>query len=268
MATFYYTIIYIALAVLIIIFIVRPIIIRTENIVLSIILIILTMCVSFLAPYPFFKDQLKNENIQAKKELHEIQNAKNMLEYEFLIKKYGGLHLFQWGAITLARLNMRSGPGTQNDIIITIPEGEIVSFTDGSYGNKKDGWYKIVYDRKVGWVYGKYIKPAQGKKAYGRIEFGFDIILRYLFPERSGWSKFLGIFFGLVIGVITYTFFYEAEKVGYLTFAITCCYFTIKNLAMIKILTFLDYGLTLFFIAIFTVSISEISKIIVRFIKR
>lgn len=57
-------------------------------------------------------------------------------------------------AKTSANLNMRSGAGTGNRILLTIPNGKTVKLT----GSKNSGWYQVQYSSKTGWVSGKYLK--------------------------------------------------------------------------------------------------------------
>ncbi|MFC9936000.1 MULTISPECIES: D-alanyl-D-alanine carboxypeptidase family protein [Micrococcaceae] len=67
-------------------------------------------------------------------------------------------------ARTTANLNMRTGAGAGNRLLLTIPKGKSVQLT----GSKKSGWYQVRYSSKTGWVSGKYLKnnsmPAAPKK--------------------------------------------------------------------------------------------------------
>lgn len=67
-------------------------------------------------------------------------------------------------AKTTANLNMRSGAGTNNRVLLTIPRGKSVQLT----GSKKSGWYEVRYSSKTGWVSGKYLSnvsmPSTPKK--------------------------------------------------------------------------------------------------------
>lgn len=51
---------------------------------------------------------------------------------------------------TTADLNLRTGAGTDNDVILTIPKGTEVSITG-------DPWYPVTVSGKSGWVSGKYL---------------------------------------------------------------------------------------------------------------
>jgi len=68
-------------------------------------------------------------------------------------------------ARTTANLNMRSGAGTSNRILLTIPNGKSVKLT----GSKKSGWYQVTYSSKTGWVSGTYLSnismPSKSSKA-------------------------------------------------------------------------------------------------------
>jgi len=67
-------------------------------------------------------------------------------------------------AKTTANLNMRTGAGTNNRIVLTIPRGKSVQLT----GSKKSGWYEVRYSSKTGWVSGTYLSnismPSTPKK--------------------------------------------------------------------------------------------------------
>jgi len=67
-------------------------------------------------------------------------------------------------AKTTANLNMRTGAGTSNRILLTIPRGKSVQLT----GSEKSGWYQVRYSSKTGWVSGTYLRdvsmPSTTKK--------------------------------------------------------------------------------------------------------
>ncbi|TFH57511.1 hypothetical protein EXY26_11220 [Glutamicibacter arilaitensis] len=67
-------------------------------------------------------------------------------------------------ARTTANLNMRTGAGTGNRVLLTIPRGKSVQLT----GSKKSGWYQVRYSSRTGWVSGKYLSsismPSKPKK--------------------------------------------------------------------------------------------------------
>ncbi|PRA10481.1 hypothetical protein CQ010_13460 [Arthrobacter sp. MYb211] len=56
-------------------------------------------------------------------------------------------------ARTTANLNMRTGVGTGNRVVLTIPRGKTIKLT----GSKKSGWYQVSYKSKSGWVSGTYL---------------------------------------------------------------------------------------------------------------
>lgn len=60
------------------------------------------------------------------------------------------------GAVTTkTAVNIRTGAGTQNSIIATVPAG-----TTLVCGGSVNGWYKVVYNGTVGYVSGMYVTPA------------------------------------------------------------------------------------------------------------
>ena len=62
--------------------------------------------------------------------------------------------------ITTARLNLREGPSTKRDIIITLPLNATVTVIDGTPEN---GFYQVDTDEGEGWVYGAYLKTGAKK---------------------------------------------------------------------------------------------------------
>ncbi|MGO2031149.1 MAG: D-alanyl-D-alanine carboxypeptidase family protein [Glutamicibacter ardleyensis] len=64
-------------------------------------------------------------------------------------------------AKTTANLNMRSGAGAGNRVILTIPRGKSVKLT----GSKKSGWYQVTYKSKTGWVSGTYLSNVSMPKS-------------------------------------------------------------------------------------------------------
>lgn len=64
---------------------------------------------------------------------------------------------------TTAKLNMRSGAGSNHKILLTIPNKTQLNVTS----SKKVGnttWYKTTYNKKTGWVSGKYLVKVTSKK--------------------------------------------------------------------------------------------------------
>ncbi len=59
--------------------------------------------------------------------------------------------------VTTARVNLREGPSTNEDIILTIPDGASVTAVEASATND---FYKISYAGTVGWAHGGYLKAA------------------------------------------------------------------------------------------------------------
>lgn len=56
--------------------------------------------------------------------------------------------------IATDELNLRSGPGTDYDVIDRMWNGEQITVLDGPTA---DGWYKVDYYGEVGWAYGGYL---------------------------------------------------------------------------------------------------------------
>lgn len=59
----------------------------------------------------------------------------------------------QFYSTTQIDLNLRSGPGCHEPIIVLMPKGSIVSLTGENY----NGWYQVSYGNFFGWTSGKYI---------------------------------------------------------------------------------------------------------------
>ena len=62
--------------------------------------------------------------------------------------------------VTTARLNLREGPSTKNDVIITLALGSTVTIIDGTPQN---GFYKVDTSEGEGFVFGKYLKDGATK---------------------------------------------------------------------------------------------------------
>ncbi len=58
--------------------------------------------------------------------------------------------------VTTANLNMRDKAGTSGKIILTIPKGKTVEIQS----QESNGWFKVKYNGKTGYSYGKYLKDA------------------------------------------------------------------------------------------------------------
>ncbi|MFZ5986279.1 MAG: SH3 domain-containing protein [Bacillota bacterium] len=56
------------------------------------------------------------------------------------------------GIVTASMLNMRQSPNTSTEVIDQIPKNFKVNILDRS-----NGWYKVDYNGKTGWVYGSYV---------------------------------------------------------------------------------------------------------------
>ena len=57
-------------------------------------------------------------------------------------------------ARTTANLNLRTGPGTQNPVILVMPLGSIVTIV----GGPTSGWYQVDYNGTIGWASGMYLQ--------------------------------------------------------------------------------------------------------------
>ena len=61
----------------------------------------------------------------------------------------------QGGVTTTTAVNLRSGAGTSNSVIATLPAGtKLIS------GGQTNGWYKVVYNGTVGYVSGDYVTAS------------------------------------------------------------------------------------------------------------
>ena len=58
--------------------------------------------------------------------------------------------------LTTANLNMRSAPGTNQRILLTIPNGRQMVFV-----SSKNGWYEVQYGGKQGYVSGTYVRTER-----------------------------------------------------------------------------------------------------------
>lgn len=65
---------------------------------------------------------------------------------------------------TTARLNLREGPSTSDDIIITLPLSSTVTIIDGTPEN---GFYKVNTDSGEGYVFGSYLASGATKTKTG-----------------------------------------------------------------------------------------------------
>lgn len=60
------------------------------------------------------------------------------------------------GITTASMLNMRKSPDTSTQVIDQIPNGYKVSILESS-----NGWHKVLYNEKEGWVYGGYVSIVE-----------------------------------------------------------------------------------------------------------
>ena len=69
------------------------------------------------------------------------------------------------GIVKASMLNMRQSPHTSTEIIEKIPENCKVEILETS-----NGWYKVTYNGKVGWVFGTYVSVESAKQQEGQPE--------------------------------------------------------------------------------------------------
>jgi uncharacterized protein YraI len=62
-------------------------------------------------------------------------------------------------------LHLRTGPSTNDAIILTMPSGAIVDVLDHS-----NGWYKVTYQSHTGWAYGAYLAPYSSTTGTTRVD--------------------------------------------------------------------------------------------------
>jgi len=60
--------------------------------------------------------------------------------------------VYNYGIVTASALNVRAGANTSSKIIGVLPAGKVVTLLE-----KVNGWYKIDYNGKTGYLYGKYV---------------------------------------------------------------------------------------------------------------
>lgn len=66
---------------------------------------------------------------------------------------------------TTANLNLRKGPSTQEDIILTIPRGQRVEVLES-----EKGWDKLKYNETIGYSSNEYLLEEQLKEEMGQVE--------------------------------------------------------------------------------------------------
>src|SRR5262245_55351944 len=59
---------------------------------------------------------------------------------------------------TTTDLNLRSGPGTDYDVLLVMPEGaEVWAADDGAPEGHQNGFVKVTYEGAAGWAYEEYL---------------------------------------------------------------------------------------------------------------
>ncbi|NLN14311.1 MAG: SH3 domain-containing protein, partial [Tissierellia bacterium] len=66
---------------------------------------------------------------------------------------------------TTANLNLRKGPSTQEDIMLTIPRGQRVEVLES-----EKGWDKLKYNETIGYSSNGYLSKDQLKEEMGQVE--------------------------------------------------------------------------------------------------
>ena len=61
---------------------------------------------------------------------------------------------------TTANLNMRKGAGTGHKVVLTIPKGKTVNVS----ATAANGWYKVAYSGKTGWISNRYVSVVSTPK--------------------------------------------------------------------------------------------------------
>jgi rare lipoprotein A len=67
---------------------------------------------------------------------------------------------------TTARLNLRTGPSTSEDVIRTLASGAIVTIVDG---DPQNGFYHVESGGDDGWVFGSYLTDGSKAKKVGSV---------------------------------------------------------------------------------------------------
>jgi 3D (Asp-Asp-Asp) domain-containing protein/uncharacterized protein YraI len=62
-------------------------------------------------------------------------------------------------------LRVRSGPGTERQVVIILAEGRTVPILDGPVTGSGVTWYKVQTRGPAGWVMARYLTPAKGETA-------------------------------------------------------------------------------------------------------
>ena len=96
------------------------------------------------------------------------------------------------GGTTTTAVNFRTGPGTGNSIIATLPAGTAVIVQE-SAGN---GWYKIIYNGTTGYMSGDYLKITNTASG----SFGTGTVTASSVNFRDGASMSAGVIAGLPNG--------------------------------------------------------------------
>lgn len=83
--------------------------------------------------------------------------------------------------VTTANVNLRSGPGATDSVIEVIPSGKPVSTVFQTAPHA--GWYRVLYDDKVGWSSGLYLEIAHPPAAH---TLPTSVVKKIVEPPGSG----------------------------------------------------------------------------------
>ena len=86
--------------------------------------------------------------------------------------------LAESAVVTTARVNLRSGVGTGNDVITVIPAGTRVSFDKSSNDELGTAWYRVSYNGRTGWISSKYTQKSDSGYTANKITTTGRVYLR------------------------------------------------------------------------------------------
>lgn len=75
------------------------------------------------------------------------------------LRTYATEEMSATGRVNNDTLNVRSGPGTSNEVLGQLHNGDTVDIT-----GSEDGWYRIEYDEEVGYVAEKYVDVIEAEE--------------------------------------------------------------------------------------------------------
>jgi hypothetical protein len=201
-----------------------------------------------------------SDDVISRKPRAEIINDSNLIEYVNIIEKSDGYPVLK-DIYTRATLNMRNKPGIKSDIITKIPKNTSVEIRSA---RPYEGWFRVDYNGKSGWVYGKYLKRESTSVTYaGPISRGLDST----FPEESWWGKLFAVFIGVTISFLLAWLGFMDDVLLIFRFVVTWAYFFVKNIYIVYEVNseVFEFG-TLFFIILFAVIMSFVLNLVANLI--